>query len=80
MDHYWRVAKLPLPKFVSIIGMIIVVGAFVLMLSAVAMFAIDVCRKRSGFTKRFVVAVPIGILVFLYSIGVVIAGIHAVVH
>lgn len=80
MGHYWQLAGLPLPVLVSVVGAVMVVGAFCLMAGAAAMFAIDMCGARAGFVKRFVVAMPIGLVTVLYSLGVVIAGIHAVVH
>jgi len=80
MGHYWQLAGLPLPVLVSVVGAAMIVGAFCLMAGASAMFAIDMFDAQAGFVKRFVVAMPIGLVTVLYSLGVVIAGVHSVVR
>jgi len=80
MGHYWQLAGLPLPVLVSAVGSLMVIGAFCLMAGASAMFAIDMFDAKASFVKRCVVAMPIGLVTVLYSLGVVIAGVHAVIH
>lgn len=80
MGHYWQLASLPLPVVVSVVGATMVVGAFCLMAGAAAMFAIEICGMQAGFRKRVAVAMPIGLLTVLYSLGVIYASAHAIVR
>ncbi|MGB5852640.1 MAG: hypothetical protein WBG85_10140 [Rhodanobacter sp.] len=80
MGKYWEVASLPGATLVSVLGIVIIVGAFVLISGAAAMFAIDVSGQEAGFSKRVSVAVPVSLITVLYAIGVIAAGIHAIVR